>query len=481
MTSSTSQLRHPLSLLGTAVWAIVAVVAFHLAYELAALSCLIGLYVFALVQLSRAATPVRAFLAGWLTGLLVFGPQLAFMFGVFGEFGVVLWLIGSFWIGLFVVLSQRAIERFGTRGAVLLLPMLFIALEYFRSELYPLKFSWLAPGYTFAGHGQPLLVPHVGVYGVGFLLTLVAAWLTHVRARIAFGVGASLLIALGVVANVGWASPTKTAPEKADTDGPLVVGIQMEFPSTIRIVAALDKAVAQHPDSDLLVLSEYTFERTPPPAVLDWCRQNGRYLIVGGKDSVEDRPDDFRNTAFVISPDGEIVFKQAKSVPIQFFADGLPAEEQRLWDSPWGKIGICICYDLSYTRVVDELVRQGAQLLIVPTMDVTGWGQHEHRLHAKIAPTRAAEYGLPIVRVCSSGISQIVTPSGQVTESLPFPGQGESFAARVRPVEKARIPIDRYLAPLGLIVTVLFVGFLVVESVLKSIRKARATRGVGVL
>ena len=68
MTSSTFQLRHPLSLPCTAAWA---VVAFHLAYEVAALSCLIGLYVFALVQLARAATPVRAFLAGWLTVLFV--------------------------------------------------------------------------------------------------------------------------------------------------------------------------------------------------------------------------------------------------------------------------------------------------------------------------------------------------------------------------------------------------------------------------
>ncbi len=45
------------------------------------------------------------------------------------------------------------------------------------------------------------------------------------------------------------------------------------------------------------------------------------------------------------------VFKQAKSVPIEFFQDGRPAAEQRLWHSPWGNLGICICYDLSYSRV----------------------------------------------------------------------------------------------------------------------------------
>ena len=67
-------------------------------------------------------------------------------------------------------------------------------------------------------------------------------------------------------------------------------------------------------------------------------------------------------------------------MPIQFFKDGFPAREQKLWDSPWGKIGICICYDLSYTRVTDELVRLGANALIVPTMDIIDWGRNQHEV-----------------------------------------------------------------------------------------------------
>src|SRR5690606_28360859 len=101
-------------------------------------------------------------------------------------------------------------------------------------------------------------------------------------------------------------------------------------------------------------------------------KRNGRYLVVGGK---QPEGDNYFNTAFVIGPGGEIEFQQAKSVPIQFFNDGLPAREQQLWDSPWGKIGLCVCYDLSYRRVVDNLVRQGAAAIIVPTMDVVGWGE----------------------------------------------------------------------------------------------------------
>ena len=121
----------------------------------------------------------------------------------------------------------------------------------------------------------------------------------------------------------------------------------------------------------------------------------------------------FYNTAFVIDPRGEVVFRQAKCVPIQFFKDGLPALEQRVWDSPWGKIGFCICFDLSYRRVADALIRSGAQALIVPTMDLAEWGAHQHRLNARIAPIRAAEYGIPIFRLASSGISQ-----GELTANI---------------------------------------------------------------
>ena len=161
----------------------------------------------------------------------------------------------------------------------------------------------------------------------------------------------------------------------------------------------------------------------------------------------------FYDTAFVVGTNGDIVFKQAKCVPIQFFKDGLPAQKQEVWNSPWGKIGICICYDLSYTRVTDELVRQGAQLLIVPTMDVADWGKHEHELHSRVAPVRATEYGIPIFRVASSGISQAVTGGGQVVAQTSIPGSGEIFSAQLRLPMRGSLPLDRYLAPFCVAIT----------------------------
>jgi len=224
-----------------------------------------------------------------------------------------------------------------------------------------------------------------------------------------------------------------------------VTGIQMEFPTEKEVLLRLNDAIRAHPDTELVVLSEYTFAEPVPAAVKAWCRENGRYLIVGGKDPAPVAT--FYNTAYVVGPGGDIVFRQVKVVPIQFFKDGLPAPEQRMWVSPWGKVGICVCYDLSYTRVTDRLVKLGAEAIIVPTMDVTDWGRAQHELHARIAPVRAAEYGLPIFRVASSGISQLVGRAGRVTATAPCPGDGAVLSGTLELRGGGSRPLDRWLAP----------------------------------
>ena len=172
--------------------------------------------------------------------------------------------------------------------------------------------------------------------------------------------------------------------------------------------------------------------------------------------------------AMVVGPEGKIVFKQAKVMPIQFFNDGAPALEQKVWHSPWGKLGIATCYDLSYSKVTDELIRQGAQALLIPTMDVEHWGLRQRNLHGRIAPTRAVEYGIPIYRVCSSGISQFVDKNGRIQTSGSYPGQGDILSAQLELNKKGARPLDRFLIyPL-----IVFMASVIPLSVLVQIKRA---------
>ena len=109
--------------------------------------------------------------------------------------------------------------------------------------------------------------------------------------------------------------------------------------------------------------------------------------------------------------------------------------------------------------MTDRLARQGAQALVVPTMDVEDWGKRQHELHGRIGPIRAAEYQIPIFRLASSGISQAIDSAGHVFASAPCRGDGAMIAANLPLRGSARLPLDRVFAPMSAAVTaiVLFV------------------------
>lgn len=427
-----------------------ATLCFHFAYGIPHLSVAMVGYLFCLMQLAQATTWRRAFYPGLLVGLLTAGPQLHFFRGIFGGGAVALWLVVAFWIGLFVAFARLCFLRLGVPRALLCVPFLWTGLEYFRSELYYLRFSWLNVGYTVADLSPLLPIAGLaGMYGLGFLAAALAAVLMRLRS-LRTGLAAVLAAAI-LLMTAGHARAA--VPEIAPDRSVIVAGVQLECPTDDEVIAALGKVLKAVPAAELLVLSEYTFQDVVPESVRRWCREHRRYLIVGGKEPAANGK--FYNTAFVVGPDGDIVFQQAKSVPIQFFKDGLPAPEQKLWESPWGRIGICICYDLSYTRVTDRLVRLGAEALIVPTMDLTEWGRHEHELHARVAKVRAAEYGVPIFRVASSGISQLVDRSGRLVAQTGFPGERAVISGRLQLGAAGSLPLDRALAPVAVAVTAL--------------------------
>lgn len=437
-----------------------AVAAFHLAYAAPALSFLTVVYLFCLFELSAISTSRRAFYVGLAIGVAVCAPRMDFLWLIFKMAAIPLWLVIALWHGLFLVLARQARLRCRPVFVVLLVPLLWLGLEYFRSEIYFLKFSWFNAGYAFAGNLPNAPLGFLGVYGIGWFLMTLAVGVAQLLRNKALAPGLGALLALGIITNSALLSPPSPAPTEAK--GPVVAGIQLEFPIESELPAYLDKVLQKHPAADIVVLSEYTLDGPPPEPLKNWCRQHGKHLVVGGKDPLPNNQ--FYNTAFVVGPTGEVVFKQVKNVPIQFFADGLPAPERKLWNSPWGRIGLAVCYDLNYRRVIDDFIRLGAQALIIPTMDVTDWGENQHRLHGRVAPIRAAEYRVPIFRLCSSGFSQLTDRDGRVQASAGFPGQEEIIGGTLSIGGAGRLPFDALLAPLATLVTLLFAAWSAVQS-----------------
>jgi apolipoprotein N-acyltransferase len=456
----------PMGYLEIAAWVAIATVSFHVAYAGAMGSPLILLYVFAMAQLAGASTWRQRCYSGLAVGLLIAVFRLAFFWHIFSAGSVALWYVFAFWVGLFVGVAGLCLKKLGTVPGFVLMPFLWTGLEYFRSECYYLKFSWLSPGYAFAGARGVVPVGFAGVYGVGFLLMSVAAAAAW-RWRKSRMQGLTVLLVSGTCL-WGLGPAGVRAPGQPGTVV-RVAGIQMEHPAEAEVLARLKALARRLPDTQLVVLSEYTFNEPIPVKVRQWCEQQHVYLVVGG--TAPAPKSNFYNTAFVIGPDGEIVFQQAKRVPIQFFKDGLPAPDQKVWESPWGKIGICICYDLSYRQVMDRLIRLGVQALIVPTMDAAEWGRSQHELHARIAPVRAAEYGVPIFRLASSGISQLVDRSGRTLATAPYPGDGAILQGELEIRGSGRLPLDQWLAPASTLLAGLLVSSFALAALASRFRR----------
>jgi apolipoprotein N-acyltransferase len=430
-----------------------AVAGFHGAFEFS--PWLILVFLFATIRLASAPSARIAFWVAFLTGYACYAVHLSFFWNIFKQAAVALWCIPALWTAIFVILLRAALKRFGPVAGLLAAPVLWTGIEYFRSELYYLRFTWATPGLAFS-NDTGVVQALGGVYGAGFWLMAVAV-VFHCFVRL--GWKRQIFYFCAAVLAGTFLSLLIPAKSKSRGGSPQLnyVGLSIFQEGDLEVIRQLDLALAAHPYTDVFILGEYAFDEAVPRRVREWCARHQRHLIAGGKDEQPDGA--YYNTAFVISTNGEVVFKQAKCVPIQFFNDGLPAPSQQVWESPWGRIGFGICYDLSFTRVMDRVIAQKPQALIIPTMDLNDWGAQQQRLHTRIAPVRAVEYGVPVLRVCTEGISQHTQPTHQIVNipGVPHPAiQGTLALLDARQADRLRPPVDRFLAPLCTGLTALF-------------------------
>src|SRR5580692_3173008 len=155
-----------------------AVVCFNLAYvtlKIPALDLFIFGYAYCLLQLANQPTVRRAFYFGLGVGFACAATQAFFFWHIFHAAAIILWLVFGFWVGLFTTISCGCLRRWGKAKAIWLIPFIWTGIEYFRSELYYLKFSWLNVGYAFAYFPFNLNHALEGMYDTGFLIFLIAA------------------------------------------------------------------------------------------------------------------------------------------------------------------------------------------------------------------------------------------------------------------------------------------------------------------
>ena len=93
---------------------------------------------------------------------------------------------------------------------------------------------------------------------------------------------------------------------------------------------------------------------------------------------------DLENVTYFISNDGSILGSYVKKHlwgPTERSYLFLASKPNRVIDTPLGKVGLLICWDLAFPEAWRELIVQGAQLIIVPTLWTRSGASHAGHRH----------------------------------------------------------------------------------------------------
>ena len=104
------------------------------------------------------------------------------------------------------------------------------------------------------------------------------------------------------------------------------------------------------------------------------ARELNLWLVGGSLPELDG--DKIYNTAYVFDPTGTCVARHRKMHLFDISVEGgqsfresdtlSPGNDVTVFDSPWGKLGLCICFDLRFEELARVMTLQGAQAIFVP-------------------------------------------------------------------------------------------------------------------
>ncbi len=164
--------------------------------------------------------------------------------------------------------------------------------------------------------------------------------------------------------------------------------------------------------------------------------QKHRLWLVAGS-LAETSPGEKRawNTSLVFSPQGELVSRYRKRYLFQVDLPGqvsvdegryfLPGKEVASCATPWGELGLAICFDLRFSEHFLHLARRGVPLVAVPSAFTYKTGQAHWKLLVRARAVEnqafvlaANQCGEHAPGMTTWGHSLIVDPWGQVVAGL---------------------------------------------------------------
>lgn len=400
--------------------------------------------------LLRGATPGRGALLGFAFGIAYFGPLLYWIL-LFGELAwVSLVLMSGAYLAVFGALTPAIWRPEHPVRSTAGLAALWTVLEWIRGAFPIGGFAWGQLGSTQVDAPTLPLASVTGVWGVSFLVLLVAGLLLLALERWGRGVARPLLLVISCAALVlAPALIPIPRPEGRTFD---IAVIQVNVDSVEHLegfeedIAVAHLNIEQHlrlrgDPPDLVVWGEGALDPgafidpATFAAVTDAIATVGAPTLAG---AVVNHPDGTQTTStLVFDGSGRVVDRYDKVhlvpygeyVPFrglldpfieaidQVPVDRTPGERVRIMPVPGlPPIGTPICYENSFGAIDREMVRQGAAFLVVTINNASYERTAASEQHLDMSRLRAVENARWVVHGAVSGISAFVDPEGRVVD-----------------------------------------------------------------
>ncbi len=352
-------------------------------------------------------------MVGIACGCVYFGGTLFWLASLFGAGAISLCLILAAFVALFSALTVWLKRTLPEIPLWILAPVVWTAVEWYRSEVFVLKFGWMGLGYALVhaprlAYGASLL----GCYGLSFGVMMAGAWL------------ASAPNSLNLRQRVAWFLPVWALslymPRPIPTpQRPLNVRLVQGMPPFTDDLIALSRSKSAAP-LDIIVWPEYSLMEDPIRNTELWgqlqslAKESRSYFLFGGKDqpNAEDEKR-FWNTAYLLDPTGRLIGRHVKNHIVHFIQDGIAGTEARSIPTPLGRLGVAICFDMDYPDVARRLTQDGAEVFLVPNMDPEEWSALQRVQHRLMFQMRAIECGRWLARSDVAGGTSLVAPTGR--------------------------------------------------------------------
>ncbi len=412
-----------------------------------------------LFWLWRQMSARQAFFSGYLFGVGYFGlgaSWVAVSMYRFGGMGVALSLLSTVLFVLVLAafpalvgwLYRRYFPGFSSSLRLLLvLPALWGLLEWTRGWILT-GFPWLALGYSQTDSPLAGVAPLLGVYGIGWLLTLsagllVLAWQLPGRRWL------PLVSLLGIwllgsgLSQVEWSAPAGAPLRASLIQGNVPQNLKWlpeQRQPTIDLYARLSR---QHwADSDIVIWPEtalpayyHQAERFLQGLAAEAAR-HGSNLMLGLPVRPASAPDTYYNSVVAVTDPPQIYSKHhlvpfGEYIPLKWLLGNLldilqvpmadfsrGAAVQPPLEVAGQKIAVSICYEDAFG---EEVIRAlpAATLLVNVSNDAWFGDSLAPHQHLQMARMRSLETARPMFRATNNGISALIDHRGRVTARSP--------------------------------------------------------------